>query len=73
MVPQYVEALSHIGWVIQSFSFERYTMQGKVCHNEILKNMNTTQDALSGTGYNVYILICFDVQAALAICTCIVQ
>ena len=26
---KYVEVLSHIGWVIQSFSFQRYTMQGE--------------------------------------------
>ena len=26
---KYVEVLSHIGWVIQSFNFQRYTMQGK--------------------------------------------
>lgn len=26
---KYVEVLSHIGWVIQKFSFQRYTMQGQ--------------------------------------------
>ena len=26
---KYVEVLSHIGWVIQSFNFQRYTRQGK--------------------------------------------
>ena len=40
-------------------------VQPNICiAQDILENMNTAQDALSGTGYNVYIFLWFDVQAA---------
>ena len=49
---KYVEVLSHIGWVVQSFSFQRYTMAGQsfAIHKALL---NIVKDLLAADEYDL--------------------